>query len=314
MKAIFHYEAGPRLQVRFTALRADGFDIEPCPEEDDARLAALLPDAEILLHVLKPATADMIAQAPKLRLIQKIGVGVNTIDLAAARARGIAVCNMPGTNTRAVAETALLLMLACLRRLPAIDRACREGQGWAVGGGLQERVGELRGRTVGLVGAGMVPRALVPILRGFGAEIVYWSPREHPELGVPRLELPELLAISDIVPLHLPLVPDTERLIDGAALARMKPGAILVNTARGGLVDEPALVGALKSGQLRAAGLDVFAEEPVTPDNPLLGLDNVVLMPHVAWLTPETLDRSLEVAIENMRRLRDGGELMFRVV
>jgi len=112
----------------------------------------------------------------------------------------------------------------------------------------------------------------------------------------------------------LPLVPDTERLIDGAALARMKPGAILVNTARGGLVDEPALVGALKSGQLRAAGLDVFAEEPVTPDNPLLGLDNVVLMPHVAWLTPETLDRSLEVAIENMRRLRDGGELMFRVV
>jgi phosphoglycerate dehydrogenase-like enzyme len=314
MKAIFHYQAGPRLQARFAALRAEGFEVEPCPEEDDARLAALLPDAEILLHVLKPATAAIIAQAPKLRLIHKIGVGVNTIDLAAARARGIAVCNMPGTNTPAVAETALLLMLAALRHLPAIDRACRMGQGWAVGGGLQERVGELRGRTVGLVGAGMVPRALVPILRGFGADIVYWSPREHPELGVTRRELPELLGTSDIVSLHLPLVPDTERAIDRAALARMKPGAILVNTARGGLIDEPALVEALRNGHLRAAGLDVFTEEPLPADNPLLKLDNVVLMPHVAWLTPETLDRSLEIAIENMRRLRDGGDLLFRVV
>jgi phosphoglycerate dehydrogenase-like enzyme len=314
MKAIFHYQAGPRLQARLAALRAEGFEVEPCPEEDDARLAALLPDAEVLLHVLKPATAAMIAQAPKLRLIQKIGVGVNTIDLAVARAGGIAVCNMPGTNTPAVAEAALLLMLAALRHLPAIDRACRMGQGWAVGGGLQERVGELRGRTVGLVGAGMVPRALVPILRGFGAETVYWSPREHPDLGVTRHNLPELLTISDIVSLHLPLVPDTERLIDRTALARMKSGAILVNTARGGLVDEAALVEALKNGHLRAAGLDVFADEPVAPENPLLELDNVVLMPHVAWLTPETLDRSLEIALENMRRLRDGGELLFRVI
>jgi phosphoglycerate dehydrogenase-like enzyme len=314
MKAIFHYEAGPRLQARFAALRAEGFEVAPCAEDDDARLAALLPDAEVLLHILKPATAAMIAQAPKLRLIQKIGVGVNTIDLAAARARGIAVCNMPGTNTPAVAETALLLMLACLRHLPALDRACRVGEGWAAGGGMQDRGGELRGRIVGLVGAGMVPKALVPILRGFGAEIVYWSPREHPELGVPRRDLPELLADADIISLHLPLVPDTERLIDRAAFSRMKPGAILVNTARGRLVDEAALVEALTSGHLRAAGLDVFAEEPLSSENPLLALDNVVLMPHVAWLTPETLERSLEVAVENMRHLRDGGELLFRVV
>jgi phosphoglycerate dehydrogenase-like enzyme len=150
---------------------------------------------------------------------------------------------------------------------------------------MQDRAGELRGRIVGLVGAGMVPKALVPILRGFGAEIAYWSPREHPELGVPRRDLSELLATADIVSLHLPLVPDTERLIDREALSRMKPGAILVNTARGGLVDETALVEALTSGRLRAAGLDVFAEEPLSPDNPLLELDNVVLMPHVAWLT-----------------------------
>ncbi|MBV8492768.1 MAG: hydroxyacid dehydrogenase, partial [Alphaproteobacteria bacterium] len=275
---------------------------------------ALLPQADVIWHVLRPLTAEMIWAAPRLRLIQKIGVGVNTIDLAAARARSIAVCNMPGTNTPAVAEAAVLLMLAALRNLAGLDRACRRGQGWSVGGGLQERVGELRGRTVGLVGAGMVPRALVPILRGFGASLLYWSPREHPELGIPRREFTELLAESDIVSLHLPLVPETERLIDRGALARMKPGAVLVNTARGGLVDEPALVEALQSGPLRGAGFDVFADEPLPSNSPLLALDNVVLMSHVAWLTPETLDRSLEVAIDNMRRLRDGRGLRHRVV
>jgi len=314
MKAIFHYDAGPRLRARFAALAAEGFEIAPCPEHDETGLAALLPEAEALLHILKPATAAMIAQAPRLRLIQKIGVGVNTIDLEAARRRGIAVANMPGTNTPAVAETALLLMLAALRRLPALDRACRAGAGWRLGGGLQEQVGELRGRTVGLVGAGMVPRALAPILRGCGAALLYWSPREHPELGVSRCDLPELLAAADIVSLHLPLVRETTHLIDRAALARMKPGAILVNTARGGLVDETALVEALKDGRLGAAGLDVFATEPLSSEHPLLALDNVVLMPHVAWLTPETLDRSLDIAVANMRRLRDGGELLFRVV
>jgi len=314
MKAIFHYDAGSRVKARFTTFAAAGFEVDACPEADDARLAALLPEAEVWLHVLKPITAGLIENAPRLKLIQKIGVGVNTIDLDAARARGIAVCNMPGTNTAAVAEATVMLMLAALRNLAGLDRACRAGQGWAVGGRLQERVGELRGRTVGLVGAGMVPRALVPILRGFGADAVYLSRQEHRELGIPRRELADLLAESDIVSLHLPLVPETERLTDRAALARMKPGAILVNAARGGLVDDVALVEALRSGHLRAAGLDVFAEEPLPTDNPLLTLDTVVLMPHVAWLTPETLDRSLDVALDNMRRLRAGAELRFRVV
>ena len=166
IKAIFHYDAGPRLKARFAALRGGGFEIVPCPEADEATLAALLPETEVLLHVLKPATASIIAQAPRLKLIQKIGVGVNTIDLAAARARGIAVANMPGTNTPAVAETALLLMLATLRNLAGLDRACRAGTGWEAGPALQENAGELRGRVAGLVGAGMVPQALVPMLHG----------------------------------------------------------------------------------------------------------------------------------------------------
>src|SRR3954467_14606320 len=160
----------------------------------------------------------------------------------------------------------------------------------------------------------MVPQALVPMRHGLGARPVYWSRTDHPELGIPRRDLDELIATADIVSLHVPLIPETELLIDGAALARMKPGAILVNTARGGLVDESALVAALTSGRLRAAGLDVFAEEPVPANNPLRRLDNIALMPHVAWLTPETLDRSLDVALENMRRRLDGSELLHRVV
>jgi len=314
MKAIFHYDAGPRLEARFATLRGEGFAIADCREDDNARLAALLPQAEILLHVLKPVTATLIAAAPRLRLIQKIGVGVNTIDLDAARARGVAVANMPGTNTPAVAEATLLLMLAALRNLAGLDRASRAGRGWALGNGLQERVGELRGRTVGLVGAGMVVAALVPMLQAIGARVIYCARRARPDLGIEYHTLPNLLQDSDIVSLHLPLVPATERLIDGAALAHMKPGAILINTARGGLVDERALVEALTTGRLRAAGLDVFAIEPLPADHPLLALDNLVLMPHVAWLTPETLDRSLDVAVENMRRLRDGHELLHRVV
>jgi phosphoglycerate dehydrogenase-like enzyme len=314
MKAIFHYDVGPRLAARFAALVDDGFAITACREDDDAGLAALLPDAEVLLHVLKPVTASVIADAPRLRLIQKIGVGVNTIDLDAARARGIAVANMPGTNTPAVVEATLLLMLAALRHLAGLDRACRAGRGWAMGGRLQERVGELRGCTVGLVGAGMVTAALVPVLHAVGARVIYWARRTRPDLGIEHRELPDLLNDSDIVSLHLPLVPATERLINRAALARMKPSAILINTARGGLVDEMALVEALTAGRLRGAGLDVFAMEPLPADHPLLALENVVLMPHVAWLTPETLDRSLEVAVENMRRLRDGSTLLHRVV
>jgi phosphoglycerate dehydrogenase-like enzyme len=313
MKAIFHYDAGPPLLARFAELGREGLYIDPCPEHEEARLFELLPEAEVLLHVLKPATAAMMARAPHLKLIQKIGVGVNTIDLAAARARGIAVANMPGTNSRAVAEAALLLMLTALRHLPVLDRACREGRGWALGGEPQERVGELCGRTVGLVGAGMVPALLVPMLNALGARVLYCSRSGHPELGIERRRFGDLLAESDILSLHLPLTPETQRLLDRAAFARMKAGAILVNTARGGLVDEAALVAALLGGRLRAAGLDVFAVEPLPTDSPLLKLDNVVLMPHVAWLTPETLERSLEVAADNMRRLRDGRDLSFRV-
>ena len=313
MKAVFHYAASPGLAAQLRDV-PDWLTIEACPEADDERLFRLLPEADVLLHVLKPATAEVIAAAPKLALIQKIGVGVNTIDLAAAKARDIAVCNMPGTNTAAVAEAALALMLAALRRLASFDRETRAGRGWQLDAGAFDRVGELAGRTVGLVGYGAVARRLVPVLQVLGARVLYTATAPKPEATAAYRPLGALLAEADVVSLHCPLTPATERLLDAAAFAAMKPGAVLVNTARGGLVDEPALIDALTRGRLAAAGLDVFATEPVAPDNPLLGLDNVVVLPHVAWATPETFRRSLAVAVENCRRVRDDEPLRYRVV
>jgi len=312
VRVVFHYAAGPDLAARLSAF--EGLEVEVCPEADDDRFAGLMAEAEVLWHVLKPATAAVVAAAPRLRLIQKIGVGVNTIDLEAARARGVAVCNLPGTNAPAVAELALLLMLGALRQVSRFDAAVRAGRGWALDPAVQDRLGELGGRVVGLVGYGAVPRLLAPVLAALGCRVLYTARAPKPDALGEWRPLEALLAEADVVSLHAPLTAETERLIDAAALARMKPGAVLVNTARGGLVDQGALTEALRGGRLAAAGLDVFADEPVDPAAPLLALPNVVLTPHVGWLTTGTFDRSLALAAENCRRLREGGPLLHRVV
>jgi phosphoglycerate dehydrogenase-like enzyme len=308
MKVVFHYAAGPALTARLATL-----GVEVCDEADEARFAALLPEVEVIWHVLKPVTAEVIARAPTLRLVQKIGVGVNTIDLDAARARDIAVCNLPGTNSQAVAELTLLLMLGALRRIASFDAATRAGRGWVMDPAVQDSLFELGGRTVGLVGAGAVPRALAPVLRALGCRLLYTARAPKAEGPGEFRTLDALLAESDVVSLHVPLTAETSRMINAAALARMKPGAVLVNTARGGLVDQPALVAALRDGRLAAAGLDVFAEEPLDPADPLLALPNVVLTPHIAWLTTGTFERSFALAAENVRRLTAGEALLHRV-
>jgi len=292
MKVVFHFDGTE-------ALRAKLGEVILCPESDAAAFERLLPDVEVLWHVLKPVTAEVIARAPKLRLIQKIGSGVNTIDVAAAKKRGIAVCNLPGMNSRAVAEMTLLLMLACLRRLPELQKT-----DWFDAWKLQDHFGELGGRTVGLVGYGEVPKILHPILEALGAKVLFWSRSRN------NSPCNEILASADIVSLHLPLSRETERLIDPR---RLKRGAILVNAARGGLVQEEFLAECLKSGHLAAAGLDVFAVEPAERGNPLISLPNVICTPHVAWLTRETLERSIAVARENVRRLESGAPLLHRV-
>ena len=304
MKVVLHNDAGQQTAQRLASLATDGIEVAVCDGRDGARFAALMAEAEVLWHMFEPVTAALMATAPRLKLVQRLCVGLDLIDIAAARDRGIAVANTPGANAPAVAEMALTLMLGALRRLSLLDRTTRSG-GWAIDPVIQRQMGEIGGRTIGLVGYGSIPSRLAPVLAAMGARVLYTARTPKTEARADWRSLPDLLAEADIVSLHVPLTPQTERMIDGAAIARMKPGAILVNTARGALVDEAALVEALRSGRLAAAGLDVFAAEPVKSDNPLLALDNVVVAPHAAWMTAETMDRCFAMAIDNVRRLID---------
>lgn len=281
--------------------------------EDRATLLRTLPDCEVLLHVLQPFSAEDVTAAPRLKLIQKIGVGVNTIAVEAAAARGVAVCNMPGSNSRAVAEKALALMLAVLRRLPVYDRLLRDGHWLPTDASLADSVGEIGGRMVGLIGYGRSAQGLAPVLRALGAKVVYTATAPHKGAEDSFRPLDTLVAEADIISLHLPLTDGTRELLDARRISMMKLGAILINVARGGLVEETALIEALQTGRLRGAGLDTFAHEPLAPNSPLLALSNVVATPHVAWLTAETLDRSLTIITENIRRLDAGEPLLHRV-
>ena len=314
MKAVLQFRASAGFQDRLRQLSPEWLHIVVVDEGDKAAFALEMRDTEVLLHVLEPVTADVIAAAPKLKLIHKIGVGVNTIDLDAARAHGVAVANMPGTNSQAVAEITLALLLATLRKIVVLDRAIRQGKGWSLDRDALDGAGEIHGRTVGLVGYGEIPRRLAPVLLALGARVCYTSRTPKPNAAGEWQEFPELLRASDVVSLHVPLTPETERMMNRTTFAQMKPGSVLINTARGGLVDEAALLDALQSGQLRGAGLDVLATEPAPATNPLLQLENVVVTPHVAWLTPETLERSLHVAVDNCDRLVQGLPLVNQVI
>jgi phosphoglycerate dehydrogenase-like enzyme len=310
LTVLAHFVPGEKV-TEFLAPATDWLDIRYCPEDDDDTFYRELPEAEVIWHVLRPISGHDLEKAPRLKLVHKMGAGVNTIDVEAATRLGIAVANMPGANAPSVAEGTVLLMLATLRRLPELDRATREGRGWPSDPTLGETVRDIGGCTVGLVGYGNIAKSVEKIVVAMGAHVLHTSTRDDGHPG--WRSLLDLLAASDIVSLHLPLTDATAGMLDRAALARMKRDAVLVNTSRGAVVDEDALVDALRTGPLAAAGLDVFAVEPIPAGNPLLGLDNVVLTPHVTWYTADTMRRYLEHAVDNCLRLRDGRELANKV-
>ena len=251
-----------------------------------AELGEFLPEISAVVAGIDDWTDEVFSSAPKLKIIARFGVGVDNIDLAAAKARGIKVTNARGANADAVAELAVGGMIATLRNFTFLDRTTRAGK-W------ERSVGHtLRGRVLGLVGFGAIARYVAKLARAFGAEVVAFdsNPDEAAarELGARFVALDELLAMSDIVSLHVPATPETKNLINASSLARMKSGAILVNTARGAVVDETALLDALKSGRLFGAVLDVHAAEPTRADDPLFSLPNVLVFPHTAAETWET--------------------------
>jgi phosphoglycerate dehydrogenase-like enzyme len=306
VRVLAHFEPGEKV-LKYLAPQTDWLDIRYCAAEDDDTFYRELPEAEVIWHVLRPLSASDLQRGERLRLVHKLGAGVNTIDVPAATSLGIGVANMPGANAPSVAEGAVLLMLATLRRLIELDRATRNGAGWPTNPSLGETVRDIGSCTVGLVGYGNIAQRVDRIVTAMGATVLHTSTSDDCTPGWRPLR--ELLADSDIVSLHLPLTDATTALLDRDRLATMKKDAVLVNTSRGAIVDEPALVDSLRAGRLAAAGLDVFAVEPVAADNPLLALTNVVVTPHVTWYTADTMQRYLAIAVDNCQRLRDGAEL-----
>ncbi len=275
------------------------------------RHAAALADARILVVRTYPTDAALFDAAPALRAVVKHGSGVDNIDVEEATRRGIQVANTPGgANASAVAEGAVALMLAVFRQVRTMDVAVRAGRfdiRWT------NVLDDLTGASLGIVGLGQIGRSLAKICRdGFSMRLLGFDPMVDAAgmaaIGVEKRDSLETLAAeADVISIHVPLSKATRHLVGASVLRAMKPSAFLVNTSRGGLVDEAALVAALKAGEIRGAGLDVFEEEPPAADNPLLALDSVVLSPHVAGVTQSSMrGMSLNVA-QVARCLLDGG-------
>jgi phosphoglycerate dehydrogenase-like enzyme len=274
--------------------------------DDDGERIEKLRDADVVIVAATPFTRKLIAAAPKLEFVHHQGVGYHdTIDTEALAERRIPVAITPGGTTVGVAEHTVMLILAMLRRLPFADAELRRGRFHI--NTLRPVSRELRGRTVGLLGIGRIGRAVAQRLQPFEvrliySDVVFLPPDAEKRLGVERRSFEALLTEADIISLHVPLTATTRDIIDDAALARMRPGAFLVNTSRGGLVDEAALVSALQRGRLAGAALDVFNPEPPQPGNLLYAMPNVVLTPHVAAGTRDAFMEKMRFIFANLQR------------
>jgi glyoxylate reductase len=288
-----------RLPIDAASRAPAGISVETFPHDRVATREEILAGArecEGLVSLLTDRIDDaLLAACPKLRVVANYAVGVNNVDLAACARRGIVVCNTPGVLTEATAELALALMLALTRRLREGERLARSG-GWAGWGPTQLLGAGLTGRTLGIVGLGRIGAAVARRAIACGMTVLHCSPRD-PDPAIRRVGLDELLATADVVSLHAPLTEATRHLLDRAAIERMKPGSILVNTARGPLVDEAALADALARGRIAGAGLDVFEEEPAIHPA-LAGREDVVLLPHLGSATRSAREAMALLAID----------------
>jgi glyoxylate reductase len=290
-----------------TSLLAPQFDVVAHPTEHDRTeedVATLLAEADAAIVLLSdPITRRVLEANPNLRIVSNFAVGYNNIDLDAARELGVTVTNTPGVLTEATADLTMALILGITRRIVESDAALR-ASGRCEWEPLAFLGASLQQKRLGIIGMGRIGTAVATRARAFGMDVI----------GVRRGDsLDELLATSDIVSVHVPLSRETQHLIDAAALAKMKPGAYLINTARGPIVDEEALCDALDSGHLRGAGLDVYEHEPRVHPR-LLAMKNVVLLPHIGSATQEARDAMARIAATNVLRFLGGAEPLHRVV
>jgi glyoxylate reductase len=278
-------------------------------------LAQRVADAEGLLCLLTDCIdAALLARAPRLRVVSSCSVGLDHVDLAAAAERGIAVGFTPGVLAETTADLAFGLLLAAARRIPEADRFVRAGL-WTEARSWEPELLlgiDVHGATLGVVGLGAIGRAVARRASGFDMRVLGWSRSGRPVPGVEVVTLERLLEASRFVSIHVARTPETLGLVDARALARLPEGAVIVNTSRGGIVDEDALAGALRSGHLFAAGLDVYAREPLPATSPLLELPNVVLTPHIGSASVATRVRMADLAVENLLAGLEGRALPHR--
>ena len=268
-------------------------------ETDQEKLLVRVKDADILMLANQPLSAAIIEQCHNLKMLDVAFTGVDHVGLEAARARGIVACNAAGYSTNAVAELTFGLAISAIRNIVAVDARCREG------GTKDGLVGfELFGKTFGVVGTGAIGCRVAKIAQAFGCRVLAYSRTVKPELaseGVEYVDLDTLLAQADFVSLHVPMTAATAQMINAASIAKMKDGAVLINCARGGVVDSEALAAALNSGKLAAAGIDVFENEPpLAVEHPLLHAKNTVVTPHVAFASKEALETRADIVFANI--------------
>ena len=275
--------------------------------QEDA--AARIGDAEVVFINKVRLTDEIFAACPNLKLVSILATGYNIVDLAAAKRRGITVCNVPGYSTRAVVQMTFALLLEICQQVGLHSGAVHTGR-WQTCPDFcfwDRPLIELDGKTMGIVGYGAIGSAVGTVAQALGMKLLVTARHEKPgPEGARFVSLPELLAQSDVVSLHCPQTAENARMIDAGALAQMKDGAILLNTARGGLLDEQAVADALRSGKLLAAGMDVVSAEPIRADNPLLTAPNCFLTPHIAWAPLETRRRLQAISAENLRAFLAG--------
>jgi D-3-phosphoglycerate dehydrogenase / 2-oxoglutarate reductase len=274
-------------------------DTLPGSEE---RLIERIGSTEGVLNIRSSSkfTVRVFDACPQMRLLSVWGTGTDHVDLAAATRHGVTVTNTPGVSAISIAEHALALLLAAARHIPQMDAATRRGE-WVRGQSV-----ELHGKTCGIIGLGAIGRQFARLAAAIGMRVIAWTMHPKPLPGVELVELDRLYHTSDVVSIHLRLSPETVGFVGARQFARMKKSAILINTARGAIVDEAAMMDALAKGLIRGAGLDVFTAEPLPEGHPLTKLPNVVMTPHCAGITPEALEAGLRMAVENIRAFAAG--------
>jgi D-3-phosphoglycerate dehydrogenase len=304
----------PSLDPAKTALaRLDPeYRMAKSPSADD--ILAVAKDADAVLVTYAKLPGELLRQLTRCKAIGRFGLGVDNIDLPAAKELGIAVNYVPDYCLREVSDHAMALLLALARKIPLSNQLVQSGR-WEVSPIVP--LHRLEGRVLGLIGFGNIPRALAPKAKAFGLHVVVHDPYISPEVleaaAVEDASFDALLGMSDFVSIHAPLTPATRGLIDAAAFAKMKPGALLINTARGPLIDEGALLAALDSGKLGGAALDVVATEPLAKDSPLLGRDNVILTPHTAFYSVEALEELQTKCASDVARVLCGEKAVYPI-